>query len=244
MKIALCFYGLHPLECLKEVRGIQDKTFEYWNKNIINNNDVDVFMHSFSVDKKKDLLRYKPKKYIIEKQKKFDIINSLDLSSKNQKNQFYDNMNWFEIMFSVAYGMKTSVNLMTEYEQEHNFTYDIVILSRLDVIWLQPIVFQELNKDLFYSSIWGKDNYYSKEYPNELLGYWFISNSKFIKQYSLLYDTLKEYIQNGIKKSYHVISKYHIKTFTNNIEYKFNDHWNDIVHHSLQRYLYKQRIPF
>ena len=56
MKIALCFYGLHPLECLKEVRGIQDKTFDYWNKNIINNNDVDVFMHSFSVDKKKDLL--------------------------------------------------------------------------------------------------------------------------------------------------------------------------------------------
>ena len=233
---------------MKEVKNVPDKTFHYWNKNIINNNDVDIFMHSFSFDKKNDLLRYKPKKYIIEKQKKFNEIKNIDdLNTVNvdgeKKSIFYKNMDWYQIMYCITYGIKKTVELMTEYEQEHNFIYDLVILSRMDIIWLRPIIFKNLNNNLFYSGVWGKDNYYSKKH-NGLIGLWFISNSNFIKQYSTLYENLKKYLLDGIERSYHTISKFHVTTFTKNIEYKFNNFDNNIIHFGLQRNLYKQRILF
>ncbi len=71
MKIAICFYGLHPDETWKSSDGNvnvspkEDKCFDYWNKNVLSLNDCDIFMHSFST-KHEELLKYKPKKHLFE----------------------------------------------------------------------------------------------------------------------------------------------------------------------------------
>ena len=73
MKIAICFYGL--------VGSVSDKNgvgrlldpkivYDYYKKNIFNkNDDVDIFIHSYSVETKQKLIDlYNPVDYTIENQ--------------------------------------------------------------------------------------------------------------------------------------------------------------------------------
>jgi hypothetical protein len=72
LRVALCFYGLVGSKIGKNGNGESlDPTiaYEYYKKHILDVNDnVDVFIHSWSYDSKKKLLKlYKPKKEAIEK---------------------------------------------------------------------------------------------------------------------------------------------------------------------------------
>ena len=80
MKVAICFNGLVGSTKGKSEQLIGDfnTCFEISSKlykeHILEKNDVDIFVHSWSTDLKEEILEaYNPKKYIIEEQLKFDI---------------------------------------------------------------------------------------------------------------------------------------------------------------------------
>jgi len=239
MKIAVCLFGLHPDECWKNYPKRVNVAHKYWDKHIFKCNPVDIFLHSFSINKKQNIINeFHPTKFIIEHQKKFtsNVVHPSPTFRQIQETSY--NMNWGNIMYSMTYSIKQSVKLKENYEKENNFTYDLVLLSRMDVIWLQPTILTNINPNYFYAPIWGKNNIHSIK-NDAINDYWIISNSKNINKYSLLYDTIDEFLY---LKGAHKIAKKKIDTFTNEIKYIFNDIDNDIIHHDLQRYLYDRGI--
>ena len=77
MKIALCFFGILGGTEGKNGKGtskpILDISKQYYLENVITDN-TDIFIHTWSRDYETDILdAFKPKSYIIEKQKKFKI---------------------------------------------------------------------------------------------------------------------------------------------------------------------------
>ena len=75
MKVALCLSGLvgNSLRSGKGTTIDYQMAYQHFKKNIIDNQiELDVFMHSWSVDYKSELIEcYKPKDYIFEPQKNF-----------------------------------------------------------------------------------------------------------------------------------------------------------------------------
>lgn len=244
-KIAICFYGLHPDETWKNVTKKKDKCFDLWTKNVFNINDCDIFMHSFS-KKKDELLKYKPKDYLFEDEENSEI-NMNEIHNYEQQFNCKKSYNGWNIskvrgQYYVTYGIKRSIELMSKYEKKNNFKYDIVLLSRMDVCWLIPLELNQLNDNKIYSPIWGKNNIYSE---TGLLTYWLIGNSDMIKKVATLYDNMSNYLkENGSCRSYHRLLRQHVLTITNNIEYKYNDKFNDIIDMELQRYLEDKCIRF
>lgn len=228
MKIAICFYGLHPDECWKNQSIKEDKCYDYWMNNVINKNDCDIFVHSFST-KKKELLKYKPKSYLFEDVEYFRN-NIIDKQHIN-----YNRHNNMSNLY-ISYGIKKTCELMLDYSNKNHIEYDLILISRIDICWLNPINLNNLNINYFYSGIWGKNNYYSNK-TGGFLSYWFISNKKYIIEFSKIFDNIYKYIEKY--NSWHIITKIHTNTFINNsnIKYIFNDICSNNVDMDLQRYL-------
>jgi len=242
MKIAICFYGLHPDETWKSadnnvnVKIKKDKCFDHWKKNILNLNDCDIFMHSFST-KHKQLLKYEPKKHLFEDVDYFDD-KIVDKKKKEYYYKKHNNKIQIPVLLYISYGIKKSVELMLEYSKENNIEYDLILISRIDICWLTPLYFNQLNTNKFYSAIWGKNNCQSK-ITNGFQSLWFCSNKKNITEFSKIYDNIYNYFENDY--SWHTITKTHANTFINDseIEYKFNDTHNTPIHMGQQRQIYK-----
>lgn len=234
MKIAICFYGLHPDECWKTYSIKEDKCYDYWINNVINKNDCDIFIHSFS-KKNKELLKYKPKSYLFEDVEYFKN-NIIDKQNKN-----YNRHPNIPLITIVSYGVKKTCNLMLDYSKKHNIEYDLILISRMDVCWLNPIIFNNLNVNYFYSAIWGKNNYYTNK-SDGFLAYWFISNKKNIIEFSKIFDNIYKYIEKY--NSWHFITKIHADSFLNesDIKYICNDIDNNNIDMDLQRYLSSKNI--
>ena len=236
MKIAICFHGLHPDELWKDKNKKQDTCYNSWCKNVLNLNDCDIFMHSFS-KKHEELLKYKPKKYIFDDTEYFDT-NIVDKEKKEYYYKKYNKKKNIPINLYLSYGVKKSIELMHDYSIENNIDYDFILLSRVDVCWLNPLIFNELNKEKLYSAIWGKNNYYSVNY-DEFLTYWFIVNKEMSLNFSKIYEYIYKYFEDTC--SWHKITKLHVNSFLkeDSIEYKFNDIDNNPIDMDLQRYLYR-----
>lgn len=183
MRIAICFFGLVGGKSGKNGTGgsIDAKVAqEYYKKHIFDINDnVDVFIHSWSTDKKNELLEmYSPKKYIIEPQKLFfdsilhpklwlpifitvakvKTIIKLFLS-KFFKSDIYKKMmlTKYEEAFraySKWYSVKKVLELKREYEDERGFTYDAVMMTRFDVGFFSDLNFKKYDMEYFHASHW------------------------------------------------------------------------------------------
>ena len=235
MRVAICFYGLHPDECWKDKRPKTDKCFDYWTKNVLDNNNCDVFMHSFS-KKHEELLKYKPKKYLFEDTDYFDN-NIVDKEKKQYYyNKYKEKRDVIPLLLYQAYGIKKTIELMNAYSNENNIEYDFILSSRIDVWWLNPLNFNELNKKKLYSAVWGKNNFFSIK-DDGFLTYWFISNKETILKLSEIYDNIYKYIEDTC--SWHKITKLHVNSFLkeDSIEYKFNDICHENIDMDLQRYI-------
>tara|TARA_R110002020_G_scaffold22803_9_gene76626 strand:+ start:29 stop:766 length:738 start_codon:yes stop_codon:yes gene_type:complete len=190
MKIAFCLVGIVGyFEKYGVGKPIDPKiAYEYNKKNIFDVNDnVDVFMHSWSTDFKDDLVKiYEPKKYLIEEQIDFKQ-NDIRLNSIKSR--------W--------YSTKEVIRLKSEYEKENNFEYDFVMLYRFDSCFLKNLNFGELDNRYFYSPHSSKDNCepytvsdgsdctcLGRESINDQ---WFFSNSKYMNEFSKLYDNWESY---------------------------------------------------
>lgn len=139
--------------------------YEHLKKNIIDKYDTDVFCHCWNVEAE-DIIKelYKPKKYLFEQQKLFDLslneynineherdINKWNLSENAKKGYihvFNNRNNWnktieeFKIqMFRTSsrwYSTKEVLRLKNEYEKENNFEYEYVLICRYDNFWNFP----------------------------------------------------------------------------------------------------------
>lgn len=155
MKIAICLSG--------QPRGIP-LSIEKTREGIIDSNpNVDVFLHAwFNPDKVGErflgaqprqahmigrehpetskLLEdgYMPKKAIIEPQRDFSWANSLRQSPTAVQ----------EHLASMFYSMWMANELKKEYEISHGFKYDCVVRARFDLLYYQPICFEDYKNDL------------------------------------------------------------------------------------------------
>jgi hypothetical protein len=85
----------------------------------------------------KDL--YKPKKFLIEPQKNFDkYVKNTEASDNAKQNS----------LCSLFYSMYISNNLKRDYEDQNNFSYDLVLRTRTDLIYYSPIIFNNYINNL------------------------------------------------------------------------------------------------
>ena len=245
MKIALCFSGLAGGDKGKSgegsPEGVLNVSYEYFKKHLLDINDIDIFVHSWSVDCEDQIKKlYNPKKSLFEEQIWWD---------RNPDRNFRKNNH-----YSKWYSMKKSIELKSQYEKENNITYDFVMNSRLDIAWQTDVDFSKHNADKFYVGNWNRrfyDNgreiknrlYYNekiKNYKEKLVGYphndegfidqWFFANSDNMNKFATLFDHIKEYDKLGKEThdhensiSNHRMSCYHLKQIglINDLEFAY-----------------------
>lgn len=196
MKSALCLYGI--------VGGTQGKNgkgdpvnikvcYDSYREHIIDINNCDVFIHSWSTEFRNQLLElYKPKNSLIEPQ--------IDFSSK-VKNR--GRKEYLFRAYSRWYSTKKVVELKSQYEKENNFKYDWVMLGRLDLMFLVDFSFKELDTKYFHAAMWNSPPYYLPKGGYEeatrdnrsktkegLPDLFFVANSDMMNKFSKVYDNL------------------------------------------------------
>ena len=261
MKIAVCFYGLVGSVDKKygEGRSLNPGIcYDYYKKNVIETKHrIDIFIHSQSVEFKDQLVNlYKPKLYKIEKQKNFflktvfhkkiitELLN-LPIKMIYKKNSFQNLSSKFKNKFirclnlwSRWYSTKEVVDLKLEYENQNNFKYDLVMLTRFDLAFLTKFNFDEISKENLtvpnHNDVPGPRNNYQKKieknnrtFEKGISDFWFISSSQNIDIFSSLYNYFNQY-----NISSHVSSYEHSKRKKLNLNfYKFRG----IDHEAIRR---------
>ncbi len=242
MKVAICFNGLVGSTKGKSEQLIGDfnTCFEISSKlykeHILEKNDVDIFVHSWSTDLEEEILEaYNPKKYIIEEQLKFDIPEYIEPVGSDYVRK--------HTHYSLWNSRKKVIQLKSEYEKENNFKYDCVMLARFDMAWQTDLIFEEHDPQYFWTQKWPKkilNGHMLKDidywrlsdqnldfetqwwgYPHNdegLLGMWFFSNSENIDKFVTIYDLLGEYSKPNVcptdesgRISAHRQSLYHLE---------------------------------
>ena len=167
-----------------------------------------MFLHGWISDPKckKQLVElYKPKKYIIEQQ--IDFQNEYDsyvdenaISKKWSTKTCTPTV--LQNKFSCWYSIKKAVHLKKEYEEEHQFKYDFVIVTRYDIYLAEPFDMYTLNHDHFYvAHIVTRTE--GDVYEDNLI----ISNSENIDIYAYIYDDMHKYVSD----SNHIILTKHLQ---------------------------------
>ncbi len=100
------------------------------------------------------------------------------------------------------YGFKEVMNLVSEYEKEYGFQYDLVVNARFDICWNKPFHFKNLDVDKFHIPIhpdmptygWPEGGVHTNV---EMLDHIFASRSDWMKGFSSMFDFLDEYTLPG-----------------------------------------------
>ena len=158
---------------------------KFLKKYILDNNNVDIFIFSWQDDKKKDFINYlNPRKMKLIPQIDFEIPKHLKGKNDKRVNAHY----------SRWYGFKEVMNLKTEYENENNFKYDLVVNARFDLVFNRLYDFSSLPSQQFHIPIHSNRPTYGwpAERP-EILDHIFASSSEIMDKYSSLFNYLDEY---------------------------------------------------
>jgi hypothetical protein len=206
MKIALCLHGnfnnrLSPTSGIDGSSYIKDVILDKYS-----DIKIDIFIHSWDLENE-TIIRSVYSGNIVncsfEPQFNFNIVaekSGIDRNFFNQPNN--QSFRTCANSLSFFYSRKKSIDLKSEYENEHDFKYDCVIVSRFDLGQIDkyngthPYNVSEINfnphYDLsyIYSAMWNQLN----------CGYadqWFYSNSQNINKISLIYDQSLDYFKSG-----------------------------------------------
>lgn len=203
IKIALCLHGL--FDSTQDMTSKGSDGFNHIKKNILDGNDVDIFIHSWEVDKKEEINNlYKPVKSLYEPQIDFDILveernlNSLSGMPRLPKN-----------VLSHLYSVSKSVGLV--YDKMGKCEYDIVVKARFDLgrinrltsgnVGGNPYPVQCINfmTDIVDDKIYMADWNHFHMGPADM---WFYGSNKIMKNFINLYENLKEvmYIESDFHK--------------------------------------------
>lgn len=257
-RVAICLFGMVGGRSLKagdgQVEDILDPSiaYELMEKNIVQENDeVDYFIHSWSMECKQKLEElYRPKISIIEPQVDFSqtklsvfraiswrdklkLLFSLVRNRKSFKSQI-DYWEWYAFRtHSRWYSTKQVVELKKTYEEKHDFVYDVVLLTRLDVGFFTPIRFSEYDMNFFYASNRNqaptKENGYKSDRGNHdegnsFLDLWYFSSSSNIDRFAVLYDVMNRYALSPHKSSWQHVCKVIGKSKVRYTLYRWFDH--------------------
>ena len=158
---------------------------KYLKKYVLDNNDVDIFVFSWQVDKEEELKKcLNPKKMKLIPQINFEIPEHI--KGTNDKRVMAHYSRW--------YGVKEVMKLKREYEEENNFKYDLVVNARFDLCYNKPFDFSSLPTNEFHIPIHPDKIHYG--WPTnsaEILDHIFASSSETMDRYSNLFDKLDEY---------------------------------------------------
>lgn len=119
-------------------------------------NNPDVFIHTWSDPETNGSLNnsilnwFKPKKFIMEKQKTF--INSfmnLDRMMVSH-GRSYQREKFVEMLYSSWYSVQQANLLKEQYRLENNITYDYVIRARFDISYNIKVDCKQYNRDLLH----------------------------------------------------------------------------------------------
>ena len=213
MRVALCLTGKAGT---KSKWGAGEPTmdiarigFKHFKENLIDCNDVDVFLHCWDKQFREELVDlYSPKGYLFQEQFDFSRIAKLQ------------NMTHFATM-SKAYSNKKGLQIVRKYEEKHKIKYDAVILSRFDLALQRRVVLDEENLDLNKIYHNGPDPLHVEAPencwgpccdPQDKINYCigdliFVSNSDNMNKFSNLYD----YVQTYNLNSFHICARMHIE---------------------------------
>ena len=200
MKIALCLHGYYDSSGGPN-SGSQG--YKYIKEQILKDNDVDVFVHSWDIPAQEEILtNYSPASFCFEEQYDFKTeLESFDVGwfeERFERNKTMYKNSIFQTL-SFLYSRKRSLELKREYENKHRFEYDCVVLCRFDlgtrgkehpqVFYATDIDFN-LNADmeLLHMKYWDQFNW-------GLPDHWFYSNTKTMDIVGTLYDKVFNYLQ-------------------------------------------------
>lgn len=239
MRAAICFYGLVGSKLSKNGMGKNLDpaiAFEHYKKHILDKNkNVDIFIHTWSVEAKNKLQDlYKPKTMLAEKQKSFP--NSKNhptepfllktklkflimkfFNNKKLKKWLIENQLASFRAYSRWYSSSKVLKMKQSYEKKNNFKYDVVMLTRLDLCFFSDLDFTKYKMEYFYASHRNDsstlETNYTANYENhkageELQDLWFFSNSHYLDEFGKLYENIEKYHINP-----HKSSKQHLDTF-------------------------------
>ena len=173
MKIALCFYG--------QSRNI-DKSYENIYNNIIKDNNVDIFIHTWKNNLYDRAIKfYDPISYTI----------STDMNFDYRKKTNDPHINVYPQLYSISKVRQLKI----DHELEYDIKYDIVIKMRMDLVLYNKIDFINIDSS--------KINVCSNKHPHHR---WFddnfsISNSYLFDRFYNMFDVADEYFteENKIK---------------------------------------------
>ena len=137
MKIALCLHGyfVNSGGTQASIDGAN-----YIKSNIIKDNEVDIFVHSWEQAQSiQDLITstYSPTECVFEEQNEFDKeLSQIKFSdfddSFDRAQTMYKSNSPFQTL-SFLYSRKQVMNLKKKYEEQEGFKYDCVVLARFDL---------------------------------------------------------------------------------------------------------------
>lgn len=201
MRIALCLCGIVGGKTGKDGQGGPvdfQRCYDSCRKHILDVNNADVFLHSWSVGLEKELCGlYRPKKAIFIPQEQF--ATNRHLLAKEQHEEFIVKSKW--------YSVQEVMGLKRVYEQAQGFVYDWVMLSRFDLLWFVDFDFSKLSPGFhaanFNDPPTGKSGHTHRNRSlkeKRLLDLWFLGNSASMDKLATLYSYLPEYIPADIHK--------------------------------------------
>ena len=162
-------------------------------KYIVPYNDVDFFIFSWHTDFKDEFEQYVTPK-------KLKLIPQIDFKIPEHLNG--DHIGRVVAHKSRWYGFKEVVNLVSEYETENNFKYDLIVNARFDTCWNKPFDFESLNPNKFHIPIhpdmltygWPEGGVHTNI---EMLDHVFASRPDWMGGFSSMFDFLDEYTLPG-----------------------------------------------
>ena len=200
MKIALCISGYFTnknRDNLMNSNYIYDNIINGLNNN--NNHALDIFIHSFDKKSETNINQKYPntKTTMIEDQ--IDFIGKL--SNKNKEfhnllvNSKYKSGTSYDLQgtLSMIYSRCASIKLATEYSNNNNFEYDVIIRVRFDLGVRMKRPHTGFKPDnLFFEPSKYDYNYFYSSYWNQLnagyVDHWEFSNGKNMQLFSEMYN--------------------------------------------------------
>lgn len=191
MKIAICFFGFigkmkrfHSrrfYECSDIDMSIPRRHFKHFVLEQNSEHEIDTYIHTSSTEYKDDLLNfYHPKDYLIEEN-----------PFKNTVTNFKNNVEECEeqrriyALASRLYSNKVVVDLMNK----SNIKYDFVLLVRHDLVFFEPLLFNQFDGNYFYVA----NNRVDKKFPDpkvRIPDWVFGSGQELMTEFSKAYDDL------------------------------------------------------
>lgn len=200
MKIALCLHGYFNSQ--RDKNSLGDDGFHHIKKHILNNNNVDIYIHSWDIENEEKIISLY--RYFIKNIKLQNQIDFKPLYYQNKLNLLpsRDGVTPFWNVFSQFYSIQKSFELMIE----SKINYDIIIKARFDLGRInrntsgsgfsenphavQCINFNKnLNMNLLHMAYW---QYLETEGPADM---WFYSNKENMSYFAKIFDILKDEIK-------------------------------------------------